>query len=169
MDAPLSRRHLVTGHTLAGRAVVISEGEVEAFALAPSARARLLGGRDMPARFPETELPVNPESALPPPGGWRFSTLTVDAGGSSAYHQFIAQALGARADQSQPGFHTTPTQDVVIILDGEFVLELDEGVERTLARGDSAVLNGVRHRWHNRGTGPATLAAIMLGAHDQRG
>jgi hypothetical protein len=27
------------------------------------------------------------------------------------------------------------------------------------------VQNGTRHRWHNRGTEPATLAVIILAAH----
>jgi quercetin dioxygenase-like cupin family protein len=54
---------------------------------------------------------------------------------------------------------------LIIMLDGELTLELDDGAERVMRKGDSAVLNGVRHRWHNRGTSAATLAAVMLGAH----
>jgi hypothetical protein len=39
---------------------------------------------------------------------------------------------------------------------GEVVLELDNGVERTLRAGNVNIHNGTRRRWHNRGTEPAT-------------
>jgi hypothetical protein len=101
---------------------------------------------------------------LPPPGGFRFSTLTIDAGATGDYHNFIVAALGAMAEPSNPGFHRTPTLDLITVLDGELTLEVDEGDERVLRKGDFAVLNGVRHRWHNRGATAATLAAVMIGA-----
>jgi quercetin dioxygenase-like cupin family protein len=60
--------------------------------------------------------------------------------------------------------HTTDTVDMEIMLSGEVVLELDNGVERTLRTGDVNIQNGTRHRWHNRGTEPATMAVVMVGA-----
>jgi quercetin dioxygenase-like cupin family protein len=51
-----------------------------------------------------------------------------------------------------------------IMLSGEVVLELDNGVERTLHTGDVNIQNGTRHRWHNRGTEPATMAVFIIGA-----
>lgn len=50
------------------------------------------------------------------------------------------------------------------MLSGEVVLELDNGVERTLCTGEVDIQNGTRHRWHNRGTEPATMAVVMVGA-----
>ena len=49
------------------------------------------------------------------------------------------------------------------MLSGEVVLELDNGVERTLHTGDVNIQNGTRHRWHNRGGVPAVLAVAMVG------
>jgi quercetin dioxygenase-like cupin family protein len=60
--------------------------------------------------------------------------------------------------------HTTDTVDMEIILSGEVVLELDNSVERTLHTGDVNIPNGTRHRWHNRGKEPVTMAVVMVGA-----
>jgi uncharacterized cupin superfamily protein len=49
-----------------------------------------------------------------------------------------------------------------IILSGEIVLELDDGVETTLRAGDVKIQNGTRHRWHNRGDVPAVMAVAMV-------
>jgi hypothetical protein len=47
---------------------------------------------------------------------------------------------------------------------GEVVLELDNGVESTLRAANVNIHNGTRRRWHNRGTEPATMAVVMVGA-----
>jgi quercetin dioxygenase-like cupin family protein len=60
--------------------------------------------------------------------------------------------------------HTTDTIDFEVILAGELVLELDDGAEKVLRPGDTVVQNGTRHRWHNRGSEPATMAVFMTGA-----
>ena len=52
-----------------------------------------------------------------------------------------------------------------MILSGELILELDDGVEKVLRPGDIVVQNGTRHRWGNRGTEPAVFAVFMVGAH----
>jgi quercetin dioxygenase-like cupin family protein len=64
----------------------------------------------------------------------------------------------------QPGMHTTDTVDMEIVISGEIILELDDGVETTLRAGDVNIQNGTRHRWHNRGSEPAVLAVAMVGA-----
>jgi hypothetical protein len=63
-----------------------------------------------------------------------------------------------------PGMHTTDTVDMEIMLSGEVILELDNGLERTLRTGDVNIQNGTRHRWHNRGTESATMAVFIAGA-----
>ena len=62
----------------------------------------------------------------------------------------------------QPGMHTTDTVDMEIVISGEIILELDDGVETTL-RQATYIQNGTRHRWHNRGAEPAVLAVAMIG------
>jgi quercetin dioxygenase-like cupin family protein len=169
MDS-IGRRLIVTGHSPEGRPVFISDDAVPDVELVGQAvRVRFLWGSDGIATFPDDGAMPAQKGALPSPGGWRFSTLTVAAGATGEYHQMISRAMGALAESEHPGFHRTPTLDLIIVLGGEFTLELDEGNERVLGKGDSAVLNGVRHRWHNRGATEATLVAVMIGAHDTRG
>jgi quercetin dioxygenase-like cupin family protein len=70
----------------------------------------------------------------------------------------------AHMEPENPGMHTTNSVDVDIVLAGEIVLELDDGVEAVMRTGDMVVQNGTRHRWHNRGSIPAVLAAFLVGA-----
>jgi hypothetical protein len=130
----------------------------------PQVRARFLGGRDDLPTFPDDGSAPAGLGAMPAPGGWRLSTLTIAAGATDDYHSFIVNAMGPFADANCPGFHRTPTLDLILVIAGELTLELDAGVERIMRQGDSAVLNGVRHRWHNRGSDDVVLAAIMMGA-----
>lgn len=52
-----------------------------------------------------------------------------------------------------------------VVLAGKIGLELDDGAEVLLGPGDVVVQNGTRHRWHNRGTEPATMVVVVIGAH----
>jgi hypothetical protein len=68
------------------------------------------------------------------------------------------------ADLMEPdGMHTTPTVDYGIVLQGEIVLELDDGHCTRLCAGDIVIQNGTRHGWRNRGTRPATMAFVLIG------
>jgi mannose-6-phosphate isomerase-like protein (cupin superfamily) len=60
--------------------------------------------------------------------------------------------------------HTTATIDYGVVLSGQAILELDDGVEVALEAGDTYIQNGTRHRWHNRGDVPAVLAIALIGA-----
>ena len=52
-----------------------------------------------------------------------------------------------------------------LVVSGEVWLELDDGAEVCLKRGDTVVQNGTRHRWSNRGSEPAVLAVGIIGAN----
>jgi mannose-6-phosphate isomerase-like protein (cupin superfamily) len=170
VNEPVRRCLIVTGHTSDGTAVIVSDGAAPQLNLAGAAvRGGLLWARDNLASFPDDGSMPNAEAILPPAEGCRFSTLTIAAGASDSYHTFVTRAMGNRAEHEHPGFHKTPTLDFIVVLDGEFTLEVDRGVERVLRRGDCAVLNGVRHRWHNRGADEATLIAVMLGTRTPHG
>jgi mannose-6-phosphate isomerase-like protein (cupin superfamily) len=63
-----------------------------------------------------------------------------------------------------PGFHRTDSVDVHTLLEGSLVLELDDGTEVNLEPGDTVVVNGNRHRWHNRGNRTARALVTICGA-----
>ena len=160
-------RLVVTGQTADGRAVIVSDKVIDEFQLVGDrVRAQFLWGRDDIANVPNDGAPPPQNFPVPPPGGCRFSTLTIAAGANSDYHAFIVAAMGDLAEPANPGFHRTPTLDLIYVVDGEVTLEVDDGNERLLKKGGSAVLNGIRHRWHNRGATDATIVAVMIGAHD---
>jgi uncharacterized cupin superfamily protein len=68
-------------------------------------------------------------------------------------------------DGDEPGMHRTDSTDFGVVLSGNVVLELDDGVELSLSPGDVVVQNGTRHRWRVVGGVPATVAAFIIGAH----
>ena len=148
----------------AGRDAIVADGVTEAVPLAPGGvTAHLLWGRDAPATLPDAG--EKPDCALPfpPTEGFRMSALTIPAGASDHYHAFVVGALGSYADPTQPGTHWTPTVDCIVIHKGEVVLASDEG-EAVLGPGDSAIINGNRHRWTNRGDEDVVLFAFQVGA-----
>ncbi|MDB3856342.1 cupin domain-containing protein [Halieaceae bacterium] len=67
-------------------------------------------------------------------------------------------------EESDPGMHTTETVDYGFLIDGELVLELDDGAELTMKAGDAYVQNGTRHAWRNRSNKNAVLGVVMIGA-----
>jgi quercetin dioxygenase-like cupin family protein len=60
--------------------------------------------------------------------------------------------------------HTSATIDFGVVLSGQAILELDDGVSVTLDAGDTYVQNGTRHRWSNAGDVPAVVAVTFIGA-----
>jgi quercetin dioxygenase-like cupin family protein len=67
------------------------------------------------------------------------------------------------------GMHTTPTVDLGIVLEGEVVLELANGAEKRLGRGDAYVMNGTAHSWHNRTDEVTVIACVLIGADSIEG
>lgn len=167
MPSDISGRLVVTGHE--GETAVFVDDAIrpELMLAGAAVRSRFLWGRDDIARFPDAGAQPALAHDQPPPGGLRVATLTIEPGAGADYDGFIVAALGALADADAPGFHRTPTLDFVLILQGELTLELDNG-RKVLRAGDSAVLNGVRHRWSNTGKTAATLLAAQVGSHDDR-
>ena len=159
-------RRVVTGHTDDGRAVVVSDGEVDRIPLGDSGTATsLIWGREDPGRFPDDGSQPSVSTIFPPPGGSSIAVMEL-APNSEEFHEFVRTVMAPWADPDVPGMHRTATMDYDIVLDGTIGLELDDGVEVTLNAGDVVVQNGTRHRWHNRGTTTARLLAVTIGAHN---
>ncbi len=68
---------------------------------------------------------------------------------------------GGVMEREDPSMHTTPTIDYGIVLDGEVVLELDEG-ETLMKAGDIVVQRKTRHAWRNRSGKPVTTAFVLI-------
>jgi mannose-6-phosphate isomerase-like protein (cupin superfamily) len=170
---------VVTGHDRNGKAVFASDQEVEPLtaALIPGSEHHRLWGADQAPTFPGDGSPTAQPTHFPPLGGYRFEFFTVpprprtitfpadvDLQAGLAEIEEKMPGLLAHMEPDNPGMHTTDTIDFEVVLSGEVILELDDGVEKVLRPGDTVVQNGTRHRWGNRGTEPAVVAVVLIGA-----
>jgi mannose-6-phosphate isomerase-like protein (cupin superfamily) len=67
-------------------------------------------------------------------------------------------------EQDCPGMHTTTTIDYDVVLEGSLTVEFDDGRMVDISAGDVVVQHGTRHAWRNRGTKPAKMLFVLIGA-----
>ena len=172
----MQRRLVVTGQRPDGKAIITSDGPVDPLtvALASGAEFYPMWGTDTPLALPQDGSRPATAAWFPPPGGFRFTLLTLPPDSEMAPPADIPSALAEAAeklpgmleavDSEYPHMHTTDTVDLVVILSGRLWLEVDDGQEVELHRGDSLVQNGTRHAWHNRASEPCEMIAATIGA-----
>jgi len=123
---------------------------------------------------PGPSIQAEPTGRLPGPGESQLLIVTFPPDAHFASPDFnpalaateqarLMPGIAACFDPDNPGMHRTPTVDYVIVLEGELVLELDDGESRTIGSGDIVVQNGTRHAWRNPGDRPAVNAVILVG------
>jgi mannose-6-phosphate isomerase-like protein (cupin superfamily) len=173
-------RRVVTGHDRSGKAVFVSDREVEptTVALMPGAEFHKLWGADRAPSFPDDGAEPAQSTYFPPIGGFRFGMFTLppntrgagppatsDAAAAVRELEEKLPGMAGYMEPNAPGMHTTDTIDFEIVLDGEVVLELDDGKEAHLKAGDTVVQNGTRHAWRNKGNEVCRMLVILIGAH----
>jgi hypothetical protein len=171
-------RRVVTGRDETGKSVFVSDDKVESIRLGlmPGLEfVRLWGGDETPALPTDGSQPVA-RTFFPPPGGYRFSFVTIPPEGSATLpddldvQRAIAEVheklpgMMDHIEPDNPGMHTTDTVDLDLVVFGEVYLELDDGSEAQLRTGDCVIQNGTRHAWHNRSSDPCTMLSILVGA-----
>jgi len=175
-------RRIVTGHSPAGKAIVVSDGyspwTVDALHI-PLLRTELLWQTSDPltlASSPAADPALTATTFLPKAGATSVQVVTfppdatampVDARPAELGDDY-AKAFPGLADlfeRDNPGMHITETVDYCVLLDGELEMELDDGVTTVLRRSDIVVQNGTRHGWRNRSAAPARMLFVMIGAH----
>jgi cupin domain len=171
-------RRVVTGHDRSGKAVFVSDSQVEPITaeLMPGSEFHKLWGGDKTPQFPDNGAEQPQPTYFPPIGGFRFGMFSLPPQSSAAPQAPRDMAAAANELEAKlpglagymepdaPGMHTTDTIDFEVVLEGEVWLELDGGKEVHLLPGDTVVQNGTRHAWHNKGTKPARLAVFICGA-----
>ena len=154
---------VVTGHDAEGRAVFVRDKQVEGIPIPHLGELAFLWSADEPATYPNAgDNPAAP-GTFPPVGGIRFIMQTY----SPEFDVVAPEPLPGMhmEDGDEPGMHRTDSTDFGIVISGNVVVELDDGVEVLLSPGDVVVQNGTRHRWRVVGDVPATLASFIIGAH----
>lgn len=164
-------RRVVTAVEEDGRSVVAGQDRLDhtETAMRPGYEFYAVWGTDV-ARLPGARPEPVHEPFYPGPGGTRFGLIRFPPRSSApratpaaAARDIPGLSEALEADPS-PGMHTTQTVDYDVVLEGELILELDDGAEARLPAGTCIVQNGTRHTWHNRGDVPATLAYVVVGA-----
>jgi hypothetical protein len=151
--APVGRqakgiRRIVTGHNASGKAVVLSEQEVD------------------PLAFPGLDAT---ETSL-----WSTERVPAD---NTENHESAASAIGSamlsgsafRIISLAPGctvpMRRGPSIDYCMLLSGSVDLILDEANSVTLSTGDTAVLRGTSQAWRNPSSDtPCKIAISMIEA-----
>jgi hypothetical protein len=176
----MSVRRVVVSQGADGHDVVVSDGPAPRshdFAAIPGFSQTLVWTTPPTVRHtdPGDDLTAAVPSLVPEPNGASLIVLTfppdsvfMDGGfdGAAAAVEGLEHSPGIadRMEPDNPGMHATPTVDYDLVLDGEIWLELSDGNEVRLERGDVAVLYGASHAWRNKSDRPATIAAMLFGA-----
>ncbi|MFC9556906.1 cupin domain-containing protein [Rhodococcus sp. NPDC056960] len=147
------------------RRVIVAEPDGSAALVADSEIARLAAeGIDPIWRtdsVPEVPNPGDISDILgfPDPGGvWVIGWILEPGRIGNSDNGIVVM------DEDAPGFHRTDSVDVHVLLEGSLVLELEDGTEIALGAGDTVVVNGNKHRWHNRGEQTARAIVTICGA-----
>lgn len=139
-------RRVVTGHDAQHKAIVTSDESLPVTTRRPGQEGYVVWATD---RIPADNLdPVD--------GASKTTGTTLPNGAVFRVVRYEAGAAGR--------MHRTKTLDYGIVLSGSIVLELDDGVEVTLAAGDVLVQRGTIHNWINRGAEPCTIAFVLIDA-----
>src|SRR4051794_18864777 len=151
---PLKVRMVTTGHDAAGKAVFVSDSEVEPITLdlMPGSEFHRLWGADRASSLPDSGSQPDHTGYFPPVGGFRFGFFAVPPEGQPLPDGIDVPAALTQVEErlpgmlqymepEAPGMHTTPTVDFEVVLEGEVWLELDDGEEMHLRPGDCVVQN----------------------------
>jgi mannose-6-phosphate isomerase-like protein (cupin superfamily) len=180
-SGPTAIRCVVTGQTKSGKSVIVSQAPVPpvTVALMPGYEFYRLWGNDDHPLLPSDGTPTGQAPWFPPKHGFRFAMFTVPPATTvrtgptptSAELEEVRQKLPGMLEVLEvdhPGMHTTDSVDFDVVLFGEVVLELDDGVEALLKPGDCVVQNGTRHAWHNRSADKCVLVSCLIGAERRK-
>ena len=153
-------RRIVVGHDTAGASVIASDADMPGIAMPGVGLFTAIWSADGPARYPDRGHDPAAAGIYPPVGGVRLVISRYAPG------QKLGAADGAPADipWEEDGMHRTDTTDFVLLMEGELVLTVDRGVERTIRPGEVVVMAGARHAWRNDGDREAVVAFFMIGA-----
>jgi quercetin dioxygenase-like cupin family protein len=148
-------RRIVTGHNLAGEAVIAEDEHLAGAGLAEDAGRtgatffHVWATHEMPAELGDEAMARQRQGS---------ETTTHGSGAGSVLR------IGVLQPGSRSPMHRTESLDYGICLEGECDLELDGGETVTVRAGDVVVQRGTSHVWHNRGTAPCRFAWILLDA-----
>jgi uncharacterized cupin superfamily protein len=160
----------VTGHSPAGLGTVVRDEHIGIYPQRAAGYSFYnLWGADTLPSFPDDGVSADCPDLGPGVGGLRFVKLVVQP---DSEYDFSDRPDGApeavegiHTSSSGSQVHFTSTLDLIAVIDGDVWLELDNGKEVLLRKGDFAIQNGTRHAWRNHGTKAAEVAVAVVGVN----
>ncbi len=173
-------RRVVTGHRADGKSIVASDSAVKGVAVPGLAGVYLttLWGADTAIRYPDAgDEPAHP-AWFPPVGGARFIEFILAPDSTPPDTSMSEAEINAQAEQlfpgllghfdpDDPGMHRSATTDMLYVISGRCVLELDDGSKTALGPGDVVVQSGTMHRWTNPHAEPCRILGALVGAQSK--
>lgn len=173
-------RRVVAGNDARGKSVFLSDDVVpnshEFESMPGQAQTRVWFTAGPASTAPPAAEPTsNTGPVVPGPGGASFvivryapDSVTASPGfdPDRANEEFATYApdIAEASDPAVPGMHRTQSVDYGVVLEGEIWLELDDGAQTRLTRGDTIVQLAGRHAWRNKTDATATVAFVLTGA-----
>jgi mannose-6-phosphate isomerase-like protein (cupin superfamily) len=169
-------RRVVTGHRPDGKSIIASDQAVPGIELPgrPGARLTTVWGADATLTYPDDGGEPRHHAWFPPIGGFRFIEFVLppdrpsppagDPQATAAEVERLFPGLLATMLPDEPGMHRSATVDVLYVVAGRCVLELDDGSKTELGAGDVVVQSGTMHRWHNPWAEPCRIIGMLVGA-----
>lgn len=173
-------RRVVAGNDARGKSVFLSDGSAphsHDFEFMPGqAQTRIWFTVGQPTTAPPAAEPTTDTGpVIPGPGGASFVIVQYapdsvstdsrfDAVNANAEFAAFAPDIAEASDINEPGMHRTASVDYGVVIDGEIWLELDDGAQTRLTRGDTIVQIAGRHAWRNKTGRPAIVAFVLTGA-----
>jgi cupin domain len=165
--APRPVRRIVTGANADGRSYVVSDGPTPNRATHPgSPPAQVVWATGAGAAPGDDPAPADHPFGFHSEGGTllRIVDFPPDEQYDAAALTDFLDENGVR-DEGSPSrhfwFHTTPTLDYAIVLDGEIYALLDD-TEIPMRAGDVLIQRGTHHSWSNRSGKPCRMAFVLI-------
>ena len=176
MSDKLARRLVVTGHSAAHRSKLAADVTVngEEIPGQSGVACSVIWGADHKMQFPDNGAKPDYQDFFPPLDGFRLIetylpanfAARVDPSPQGAFADemnAVAPGLAAAMDAKRPGMHRTATVDMIVVLEGRCVLQLDDD-EIPLNTGDIVIESGTIHAWANPYDKPCRFLAAVVGA-----
>lgn len=176
----MKTRRVITGYSEKGHATVVRDdygSNRHEFTSVPGFVTSLLWSTPSNPSISDKTVDqgASVNSWVPPVGGTNLMVITFPPDSvmtsssfdpSAAVGEYLEHlpGLAERFEPDNPGMHTTDSIDYGIVLEGELVLELDQGEKTTVKTHDVIVQQGTRHAWRNCTAEPATVLFVLIGA-----
>ncbi len=171
-------RRVVTGHRADGKSIVAHDGKVEGVAVPglPGVYLTTLWGSDQAQAYPDSGAEPSHHAWFPPIGGVRFFEFVLAPDSTPPDTSLTQEQIAVQAEKlfpgllshfkpDDPGMHRSASTDMLYVISGRCVLELDDGSRTELSAGDVVVQSGTMHRWKNPWNEPCRIIGALAGAH----